>query len=117
MLRAEFLDIGKRGALWFGRWRIEPHQFDSFFMHLIDVLGPDDFLAPICMLLVQKTAARAIRRQPEEALSLPLTMLHNYSTSIKTSVRDVFFRCGRNNNMRTDHTGGDRGDTTAARET
>ena len=29
-----------------------------FYAHLVDVLGPDEFLAPICMLLVEKLSKR-----------------------------------------------------------
>lgn len=58
----------------------------SFFIHLIDVLGPSDFLAPSCMLLVQKTPSRAIRKNAAEALALPLAVLHNYSPALRISV-------------------------------
>jgi U3 small nucleolar RNA-associated protein 10 len=64
-----------------------PYTWSSFFTHLVDVLGPSDFLAPICMLLVQKNASRAIRKNADEALALPLSVLQHYEPSIRISVR------------------------------
>ncbi|KAF7373573.1 U3 small nucleolar RNA-associated protein 10 [Mycena sanguinolenta] len=39
---------------------IPRHRRTSFFGHLVDVLGPADFLPPLCMLLVEKMTNRVI---------------------------------------------------------
>ncbi|KAF4611649.1 hypothetical protein D9613_003824 [Agrocybe pediades] len=60
---------------------IPRHRRNNFFAHLINVLGPRDFLAPICMLLLEKTANRVIRQPADEvqnSLSLPIFLFqHN----------------------------------------
>lgn len=69
-------------------------QDKSFFSHLVDVLGPDDFLAPVCMLLVEKTSNRVIRQNADEvksAIALPISIVHHYSSTIQIFVGDVVF--------------------------
>ena len=64
-------------------------MYTSFFCHLVDTLGPDDFLAPICMLLVDNVANRVARQNAEEikgSLSLPISVLHHYSDDAALSV-------------------------------
>ncbi|KAF9553866.1 hypothetical protein CPC08DRAFT_672807 [Agrocybe pediades] len=60
---------------------IPRHRRNNFFAHLINVLGPRDFLAPVCMLLLEKTANRVIRQPADEvqnSLSLPIFLFqHN----------------------------------------
>ncbi|PCH43122.1 hypothetical protein WOLCODRAFT_121527 [Wolfiporia cocos MD-104 SS10] len=61
---------------------IPRHRRAKFFSHLVDVLGPDDFLAPICMLLVDKVSNRIVRQDAQDAeasLSLVLATLQHYS--------------------------------------
>lgn len=61
-----------------------------FYSHLVDVLGPDEFLAPICILLVEKLSKRLIRQQKSDAetsLSLSISMFQNYNTKRKMGVR------------------------------
>ncbi|KAG5718058.1 U3 small nucleolar RNA-associated protein 10, partial [Termitomyces sp. T112] len=57
---------------------IPRHRRTNFFAHLVDVLGPEDFLAPVCMLLVEKVANRVIKQDPGEIqtfFSLPTSVL------------------------------------------
>ncbi|KAH9943771.1 hypothetical protein B0H21DRAFT_877669 [Amylocystis lapponica] len=61
---------------------IPRHRRAKFFSHLVDVLGPDEFLPPVCMLLVDKMANRVVRQNAQDAhssLSLPLTAFQQYS--------------------------------------
>lgn len=53
----------------------------SFFIHLVDVLGPQEFLAPVCMLLVDRVANRVSRQHDDEAsasLGLPISLLRHF---------------------------------------
>lgn len=61
----------------------------SFFGHLIDILGPKDFLAPVCLLLVDRSANRVARQGSEDtanSLSLPLSALQRYPGDLQLSV-------------------------------
>ncbi|KAJ7582775.1 hypothetical protein C8J56DRAFT_230499 [Mycena floridula] len=67
---------------------IPRHRRTSFFVHLVDVLGAEDFLAPVCLLLVQKTANRVVRQNVQDAQSsfaLPTNVLHHYASSMVTA--------------------------------
>ncbi|KAJ7607399.1 hypothetical protein FB45DRAFT_1135460 [Roridomyces roridus] len=68
---------------------IPRHRRTSFFGHLADVLGPADFVPPLCMLLVEKIASRVVRQTPEEVqnlLSLPISVLHRYPSTLQTFI-------------------------------
>ncbi|KAJ7456907.1 hypothetical protein FB451DRAFT_1275210 [Mycena latifolia] len=68
---------------------IPRHRRTSFFGHLADVLGPIDFLPPLCMLLVEKLANRVVRQAPEEVqnlLVLPISVLHRYPPALQTFI-------------------------------
>lgn len=61
----------------------------SFFVHLTEVLGGDEFLAPISMLLVEKVAGRVVRQSQSDAqtsLSIPLSILHHYGSATQVQV-------------------------------
>ncbi|TRM63291.1 hypothetical protein BD626DRAFT_496170 [Schizophyllum amplum] len=61
---------------------IPRHRRVSFFNHLLQVLQADYFLAPVCMLLVERATNRVVKQKQEDAqnsLSLPLTLLHHFS--------------------------------------
>ena len=61
----------------------------SFFGHLLDVLGPSEFLAPVCMLLIDKLANKVARQNAEEALAslaLPLAALQRYDRDLQLAV-------------------------------
>ena len=69
---------------------IPRHRRTSFFTHLVGVLGADDFLAPICMLLADKNSNRIARQKLDEAssaLSLALTVLQHFSVHEQVTVR------------------------------
>ncbi|KAG8215319.1 hypothetical protein J3R82DRAFT_8910 [Butyriboletus roseoflavus] len=60
---------------------IPRHRRQNLFVHLTEVLGAETFLAPICMLLVDKVTNRASRQTPEEAqstLTLPASLLRHF---------------------------------------
>ena len=62
----------------------------SFFVHLTEVLGAQNFLAPVCMLLVDKVTNRASRQTPEEAqntLTLPTSLLRHFDRPRQLFVR------------------------------
>ncbi|KAJ4481176.1 hypothetical protein J3R30DRAFT_3464943 [Lentinula aciculospora] len=75
---------------------IPRHRRTNFFSHLITVLGPKDFLTPICLLLIEKSANKIVRSQQyflgtknkgkgkekdsdaQSALGLPTALLHHF---------------------------------------
>ncbi|KAK0200852.1 hypothetical protein DFS33DRAFT_1386800 [Desarmillaria ectypa] len=68
---------------------IPRHRRTNFFIHLVDVLGPNDYLAPVCLLLIEKPVNRVIRQSPDEARStfaLPLSLLHHYPGALQLSI-------------------------------
>ncbi|KAI0920552.1 hypothetical protein AcV5_010550 [Taiwanofungus camphoratus] len=68
---------------------IPRHRRAKFFSHLVDVLGPDEFLSPVCMLLIDKMSNRVVRQNTHDAqisLSLPLAAFHHYSTELHLSL-------------------------------
>ena len=67
----------------------ESQASSSFFSHLVDVLGPSDFLAPICMLIVGKLANRVVRQTPEDVqttLALPISIHQHCQPSLQIIV-------------------------------
>ncbi|KAJ3515006.1 hypothetical protein NLJ89_g2035 [Agrocybe chaxingu] len=69
---------------------IPRHRRNNFFAHLVDVLGAHDFSAPLCMLLLEKTANRITRQSPDEiqsSLSLPISVFQHsaYAVQIHTA--------------------------------
>ncbi|KAF7297329.1 U3 small nucleolar RNA-associated protein 10 [Mycena indigotica] len=74
---------------------IPRHRRTHFFGHLVDVLGPVDFLAPLCMLLTDKSANRIARQSPDETqnlLSLPISVLHRHPATVQTFVLTEILR-------------------------
>ncbi|KDQ16943.1 hypothetical protein BOTBODRAFT_144298 [Botryobasidium botryosum FD-172 SS1] len=68
---------------------VPKHRRNKFFAHLIDVLGPKEFVSPICMLLVDKIANRVIRQKAADALaslSLPFAILQAHPPSLRITV-------------------------------
>ena len=64
-------------------------RLQSFFIHLVDVLDPAEFLAPVTMLLADKMANRVPRqneRDSENSLTLPLALSYHYSMQLRLSV-------------------------------
>ncbi|KAH8987299.1 hypothetical protein EDB92DRAFT_1876367 [Lactarius akahatsu] len=65
------------------------HRRTQFFIHLVDVLGPEEFLSIICMLIVAKADKRVVRLQGRDlraALALPLSLLQHYPSNIQLPV-------------------------------
>lgn len=61
----------------------------SFYTHLVTVLGSHDFLAPVVMLLIEKTANRVVRQSPEDldlTLSLPLAVIQHHPPELQLHV-------------------------------
>ena len=61
----------------------------SFFAHLVDVLGAENFLAPVTMLLLEKMANRIVRQPAVEVpgtLSLPVSIFQHYGYSLQIHV-------------------------------
>ncbi|KAI0830231.1 hypothetical protein BC628DRAFT_1357002 [Trametes gibbosa] len=62
------------------------HRRVNFFSHLVDTLGPADFLAPVNMLLVDRVANRVVRQNPIESagsLFLPLAVCERYPANLQ----------------------------------
>ncbi|KAH9054895.1 hypothetical protein EDB87DRAFT_1644309 [Lactarius vividus] len=65
------------------------HRRTQFFIHLVDVLGPEEFLSIVCMLIVAKADKRVVRLQGRDlraALALPLSLLQHYPSNIQLPV-------------------------------
>ncbi len=65
-----------------------------FFIHLVDVLGPEEFLSVVCMLIVAKADKRLVRLQGRDlraALALPLSLLQHYPSNIQLPVGATSF--------------------------
>lgn len=68
---------------------IPRHRRTSFFTQLADALGATDFLAPLCMLLVDKVSNRVARQNAADAqnsLFLPLSVLERYPAELRLKV-------------------------------
>ncbi|KXN83997.1 U3 small nucleolar RNA-associated protein 10 [Leucoagaricus sp. SymC.cos] len=74
---------------------IPRHRRNNFFTHLIEVLGVEHFIAPVCMLLAEKSTNRIVRQSQNEAsstLSLPVALLQHVPPSIRISALVEFLR-------------------------
>ena len=64
-----------------------------FYIHLVDVLGPEEFLSIVCMLIVAKADKRLVRlrgRDLHAALALPLSLLQHYPPNVQLPVSASF---------------------------
>ncbi|EKM52689.1 uncharacterized protein PHACADRAFT_101069 [Phanerochaete carnosa HHB-10118-sp] len=64
------------------------HRRTHFFAHLVDVLGPGDFLSPVCLLLVDKVSSKIVRQSSADVvatLALPLATLGRYTPELQFS--------------------------------
>ncbi|RPD60690.1 hypothetical protein L227DRAFT_501246 [Lentinus tigrinus ALCF2SS1-6] len=62
------------------------HRRVNFFSHLVDTLGPADFLAPVTMLLVDRASNRVVRQTAAESagsLFLPLAVCERYPADMQ----------------------------------
>ncbi|KAI0651200.1 hypothetical protein C8Q79DRAFT_1004507 [Trametes meyenii] len=65
------------------------HRRVNFFSHLVDTLGPEDFLAPVTMLLVDRVANRVVRQNVTDSvgsLFLPLAVCEKYPAGLQLSL-------------------------------
>ncbi|GJE92911.1 U3snoRNP10 and BP28CT domain-containing protein [Phanerochaete sordida] len=65
---------------------IPRHRRTHFFAHLADVLGPSDFLSPVCLLLVDKVSSKVVRQSSLDVvttLALPLATLGRHSADVQ----------------------------------
>ncbi|EPQ56067.1 hypothetical protein GLOTRDRAFT_129071 [Gloeophyllum trabeum ATCC 11539] len=72
---------------------IPRHRRANFFAHLVDVLGPDDFLAPLCMLFIEKSANRIVRQNLNEllsTLSLPMAIVEHCEPLVQLEALSEF---------------------------
>ncbi|KAG1775600.1 hypothetical protein EV702DRAFT_421745 [Suillus placidus] len=78
---------------------IPRHRRQNFFIHLADVLGPQEFLAPVCMSLVDKVANRVSRQHEDEAstsLGLPISLLRHFPRELHLHVlKEVLWEAKR----------------------
>ncbi|KAI0742763.1 hypothetical protein C8Q80DRAFT_1221194 [Daedaleopsis nitida] len=77
----EFLRVFTNAAT-----HVPRHRRVGFFSHLVDTLGPADFLAPITMLLVDRVANRVVRQSATESggsLFLPLAVHERYAAELQ----------------------------------
>ena len=69
-------------------------SYIRFFSHLVDVFGRQDFLPPISMLLLEKSANRVVRQPPDElqnTLSLPITLFQQSGYDVQIHVTPFLF--------------------------
>lgn len=62
------------------------HRRNRLFIRFVDVLGPKDFLAPVCGLLVDKVALKFVKTQDATLLALPLALSGHFSADIQLAV-------------------------------
>lgn len=68
--------------------RLPKHRTLPFFVHLVRSLGADDYLAPICMLLVDRSTTKAGRSGSSAAqtMELPQGVAAAFETDTKIEV-------------------------------
>ncbi|TCD67119.1 snoRNA-binding rRNA-processing protein utp10 [Steccherinum ochraceum] len=78
---------------------IPRHRRTSFFTQLVDALGAADFLAPVCMLLIDKVSNKVARQSAVDAqnsLYLPLSILERYPMDLRLqTVLELLFEAQR----------------------
>ena len=66
---------------------------NRLFNYLVEVLGPNDFCAPVCMLLVERVAKQVSKRGASDVssqLALPLSVLETLPVEGRLKVRLPF---------------------------
>lgn len=68
--------------------RLPRHRTLPFFVHLVKALGPDDFLAPTAMLLVERSISKSSRAgsTSAQAMDLALNVSNAYGADLKSEV-------------------------------
>ncbi|EKM74924.1 hypothetical protein AGABI1DRAFT_123475 [Agaricus bisporus var. burnettii JB137-S8] len=67
---------------------IPRHRRTNFFVHLVEVLGEEHFLAPVSMLLAEKSSNRVVRQSQDEisaTLALPIALLRHVAVETQVS--------------------------------
>lgn len=90
MLQTIFHDIGAQSL---SRFKLHSSMFlrhaSSFFAHLVSVLGSEDFLPPVSMLLIEKVANRVVRQNNDDvqgSLALALSVLQQSPLDLQVQV-------------------------------
>lgn len=61
-------------------WLIKALGSLRLFSHLVEALGPSDFLGPICMLLLEKAGSKLKQKSMDvAAFSLPLSLIESFA--------------------------------------
>ncbi|KAJ3965955.1 hypothetical protein EV361DRAFT_608730 [Lentinula raphanica] len=88
---------------------IPRHRRNNFFSHLVTVLGPKDFLTPVCLLLIEKSANKIARSQQyllgtnkakgkdrdsdvQNILALPTALIHHFEPWLQALVLTEMLR-------------------------
>lgn len=58
----------------------------SLFIRFVDILGPEDFLAPVCTLMVDKAALKYAKTRDAALISLPLGVYQHFSGTLQLNV-------------------------------
>ncbi|KAK8849743.1 hypothetical protein IAR55_005078 [Kwoniella newhampshirensis] len=68
--------------------RLPKHRTLPFFVHLVKSLGAVDFLAPVCMLLVDRATTKGGRagKDAGTVLELPASLAGTFDVSVRTEV-------------------------------
>lgn len=68
--------------------KIQALIWDSFFVHLVKSLGAEDYLAPVSMLLVDRSTTKAGRGGASvgQAMELPQSVAAAFDTDTKLDV-------------------------------
>lgn len=63
-----------------------------FFIHFVDILGRDDFLIPVCLLLIDKSHRVVRQKSPEAAgtLGLPVAIIQAQNKTPPFKVKIAF---------------------------
>lgn len=65
------------------------HRRNHLFVRFIEVLGPKDFLAPVCSLLVDKVAVKFVKSHDTSLIALPTAVMHAFPVEIQISVSQI----------------------------
>ncbi|KAF8335871.1 uncharacterized protein EI90DRAFT_3152860 [Cantharellus anzutake] len=75
------------------------HRRNKFFTQLIACLGPQEFMSPVCMLLIEKSANKVIRRQGQDTnadLALAVSIAEHASPQHRlTLISETLAECCR----------------------
>lgn len=64
-------------------------SFASFFAHFVDTLGAKEYLASVCMLLIDKVSNRIVRQSAidvQNSLAVALSLIQHYPQGLQIEV-------------------------------